>query len=121
MEIILLEPVKKLGNVGDVVRVRNGFERNFLIPGKKAIRATESNRKLFEARKADIEKDNAKKLAEAEKIAKKVNSAIFTVIRQAGDDGRLYGSVTAKDISDGLNAAGHTEVDRRQVVLNTPI
>src|SRR5689334_4842661 len=111
MEVILLEPVKKLGSVGDVVRVRNGFARNFLIPTRKAIRATEDNRKLFEVRKAEIEKENAKKVAEAEKISKKATGAIFTIVRQAGEDGRLYGSVTAKDISEGLSAAGHDTIE----------
>lgn len=120
MEVILLEPVKKLGNIGQKVRVRDGFARNFLIPTKKAIRATAANLKLFEARKAEIEKENAKKTAEAEKVAKKAEAAIVTIIRQAGEDGRLYGSVTAKDIADALNAAGH-KIDRQQVVLNTPI
>lgn len=120
MEVILLEPVKKLGNIGQKVRVRDGFARNFLIPTKKAIRATAANLKLFEARKAEIEKENAKKTAEAEKVAKKAEAAIVTIVRQAGEDGRLYGSVTAKDIADALNAAGH-KIERQQVVLNTPI
>lgn len=118
MEIILLEQVKKLGNVGDVVTVKNGYGRNFLIPNNKALLATKANREFFEARKAEIEADNARRTQEAEKIAKGFESKIVTVISQAGEDGRLFGSVGSSDIAKAINDAN---VERKQIVLNNPI
>lgn len=99
MEIILIEPVRKLGNIGDIVTVKDGFGRNFLIPQGKAIRATKSNKEVFEARKADLEKKYQEARSKAEVVANKINNEIIELIRQASDDNRLYGSVTAKEIS----------------------
>lgn len=121
MEVILIEPVRKLGNVGDIVKVKNGFARNYLIPNKKALRTTQENIAYFESKKAEIEKQNKAKLDQADKIAKAIEGSFVVVIRQAGDDGRLYGSVSALDIARGLSESSKQEVDRNQVVLNTPI
>ncbi len=118
MDIILLEQVKKLGNVGDVVTVKSGYARNFLIPNEKALLATRANKDLFEARKAEIEKNNAVRTEEAKKSAKAIESKIITVISQAGEDGRLYGSVNSSDIANALN---NTDVARKQIVLHNPI
>src|SRR5213595_440976 len=98
MEVILLERVEKLGAIGDVVKVKNGFARNFLLPNKKALRANEANRKLFEANRTRIEEDNAAKRADAEKASKGVNGKTVQLIRQASNSGQLYGSVTGRDI-----------------------
>jgi large subunit ribosomal protein L9 len=120
MEVILLERVGKLGAVGSVVKVKDGYARNFLIPQGKVLRATNENKALFESRKADIEKENAKKKAENEKEAVKLEGIFVVVTRQAGDDGRLYGSVNSRDIAEAAVAAGHT-LKRSQIDLNNPI
>ncbi len=120
MDVILLERIEKLGQIGDVVAVKPGFARNFLLPRKKALRATEENKKRFEAQRAQIEATNLKRKAEAEKIAKKVDGLKIVVIRQASETGLLFGSVANRDIADGLTEAGIT-VDRRQVILDKPI
>jgi large subunit ribosomal protein L9 len=120
MDIILLERVEKLGQMGDVVRVKDGFARNFLLPRKKALRATEANRKRFENDRADLELHNLQLKSEAEQIAKRMAGVSVIVVRQAGDTGQLYGSVSNRDVSEALIEAGY-KVDRRQVVLDTPI
>jgi large subunit ribosomal protein L9 len=120
MEVILLERVEKLGGIGDVVNVKNGFARNYLLPNKKALRANESNRKLFDSNRAKIESDNADRRAEAEKSAKGVDGKTVQLIRQASNTGQLYGSVSARDIVDALDAEG-AKVSKSQVVLDRPI
>src|SRR5436853_160455 len=106
MEVILLERVEKLGAIGDVVRVKDGFARNYLLPTKKALRANESNRKVFEANRARIEEENAARRAEAEKAAKGVDGKSVQLIRQASNTGQLYGSVSARDIAEALEGVG---------------
>src|SRR4026208_748926 len=106
MEVILLERVEKLGAIGDVGKVKNGFARNYLLPNKKALRANEANRKVFEANRAKIEADNAEKRSAAEKAAKSVDGKTVQLIRQATNPGQLYGSVSARDIVDALAAEG---------------
>ena len=120
MEVILLERVEKLGSIGDVVNVKNGFARNYLLPNKKALRASESNRKLFEANRARIEADNAERRAAAEKDSKKVDGKSVKLIRQSSNTGQLYGSVSARDIVEALEAEG-ASVTKSQVVLARPI
>jgi len=120
MEVILLERVEKLGAIGDVVTVKNGFARNYLLPNKKALRANESNKKLFEANRARIEAENAEKRAEAEKASKGVDGKTIQLIRQASNVGHLYGSVSARDIVEALEAQG-AKVTKSQVVLDRPI
>ena len=120
MEIILLERVEKLGGIGDVVRVKDGFARNYLLPNKKALRANEANRKLFEANRARIEEDNASRRSDAEKAAKSVDGKSVQLIRQASNTGQLYGSVSARDIVEALEAEG-AHVTKSQVVLDRPI
>jgi large subunit ribosomal protein L9 len=120
MEVILLERVEKLGGIGDVVTVKNGFARNFLLPNKKALRANESNRKVFEANRAKIEADNAERRTDAEKASKDVDGKTVQLIRQASNTGQLYGSVSARDIVDALEAAG-SKVTKSQIVLDRPI
>ena len=120
MEIILLERVEKLGGIGDVVNVKNGFARNYLLPNKKALRANEANRKLFEANRSRIESDNAERRTDAEKAAKTVDGKSVKLIRQASNVGHLYGSVSARDIVDALAAEG-AHVTKSQVVLDRPI
>jgi large subunit ribosomal protein L9 len=120
MEVILLERVEKLGAIGDVVNVKNGFARNYLLPNKKALRANESNRKLFEANRAKIEADNAKRRDNAETEAKALDDKSVTLIRQASNTGQLYGSVSARDIVEALESDGAT-VTKSQVVLARPI
>ena len=120
MEVILLERVEKLGGIGDVVKVKNGFARNFLLPNKKALRANEANRKLFEANRARIEADNAEKRELAEKDAKGVEGKTVQLIRQASNVGHLYGSVSVRDIAEALEAEG-AKVSKSQVVLDRPI
>jgi len=120
MEVILLERVEKLGAIGDVVTVKNGFARNYLLPNKKALRANESNKKLFEANRAKIEADNADKRAEAETASKTVEGKSVQLIRQASNVGHLYGSVSARDIVEALEAEG-AKVTKSQVVLDRPI
>jgi large subunit ribosomal protein L9 len=120
MEVILLERVEKLGAIGDVVTVKNGFARNYLLPNKKALRANESNRKVFEANRARIESENADKRAEAEKASSGVEGKTVQLIRQSSNVGALYGSVSARDIVEALDAQG-AKVTRSQVVLDRPI
>ena len=120
MEIILLERVEKLGAIGDVVTVKDGFARNFLLPNKKALRANAANRKLFEANRSKIEADNADRRTEAEKAAKDVDGKSVQLIRQASNTGQLYGSVSARDIVEALEAEG-AHVTKSQVVLSRPI
>ena len=120
MEIILLERVEKLGAIGDVVKVKDGFARNYLLPRKKALRANDNNRKLFEANRARIEEDNASRRGDAEKAAKGVDGKTVQLIRQASNTGQLYGSVSARDIVELLDAEG-AKVTKSQVVLDRPI
>ncbi|MBB5713803.1 50S ribosomal protein L9 [Sphingomonas aerophila] len=120
MDVILLERVEKLGHIGDVVKVKDGFARNFLLPRKKALRANEANRKVFEANRARIESDNANRRGDAEKQATSFKDASVTLIRQASNTGQLYGSVAVRDLIDALEAAGH-KVTKSQVVLDKPI
>ncbi len=120
MDVILLERVEKLGSIGDVVTVKNGFARNFLLPNKKALRANESNRKLFESNRAKIESDNANKRGDAEVASKDVDGKSVILIRQASNVGALYGSVSARDIVDALDAEG-AKVLKSQVILGKPI
>ncbi len=120
MEVILLERVEKLGAIGDVVTVKNGFARNYLLPNKKALRANEANRKLFEANRKKIEADNADRRVEAEKAAKTVDGKTVQLIRQASNTGQLYGSVSARDIVEGLDGQG-AKVTKSQVLLDRPI
>ena len=120
MEVILLERVEKLGAIGDVVKVKDGFARNYLLPRKKALRANEANRKVFEANRAKIEEDNASRRTDAEKSSKDVDGKTVQLIRQASNTGQLYGSVSARDIVDALEADG-AKVTKSQVVLDRPI
>ena len=120
MEVILLERVGKLGQMGDVVRVKDGFARNFLLPKGKALRATKENRTRFETMKTELEARNLENRGEAEKIAKKLNGQTFTVLRQAAEGGQLYGSVSPRDIADLVIEKGF-KIDRNQVTLNAPI
>ena len=120
MEVILLERVEKLGAIGDVVKVKDGFARNYLLPRKKALRANESNRKVFEANRAKIEEENANRRSEAEKDSKGIDGKTVQLIRQASNTGQLYGSVSARDIVEALEADG-AHVTKSQVVLDRPI
>jgi large subunit ribosomal protein L9 len=120
MEVILLERVEKLGAIGDVVTVKNGFARNFLLPRNKALRANDANRKLFEANKAKIVADNEAKRTEAESASKSIDGVSVTLIRQASNTGQLYGSVAVRDIVEALVADGK-KVGKQQVVLDKPI
>ena len=120
MDVILLERVEKLGAIGDVVKVKDGFARNFLLPRKKALRANEANRKVFEANRARIEADNASRRTDAEKDAGSFKDASVTLIRQASNTGQLYGSVAVRDLVEALEADGH-KVTKSQVVLDRPI
>lgn len=120
MQVILLERVEKLGQIGDVVTVKDGFARNFLLPNKKALRANESNRKVFEANRATIEADNANRRGEAEIASKDVDGKSVTLIRQASNAGQLYGSVSVRDIVEALEAEG-AKVTKSMVVLDRPI
>ncbi len=118
MNIILLERVAKLGQMGEVVRVKNGYARNFLLPRGKALRATEANKKHFEGQRAQLETRNLERKGEAEAIGEKLNGQVFTIIRQAGDFGQLYGSVSTRDIAEAATAGGFS-VERNQVILHT--
>lgn len=120
MEVILLERIEKLGAIGDVVTVKNGFARNFLLPNGKALRANESNRKVFEANRERIEAQNAERRAAAEKESKGIDGVSIQLIRQASNVGQLYGSVTARDLAEALEAQGH-KVAKNQIVLDKPI
>jgi large subunit ribosomal protein L9 len=120
MEVILLERIEKLGQMGEVVRVRPGFARNFLLPQKKALRATKDNLAYFEREKAQLEAVNLQRKSEAEKVAEKMKGLTVAIIRNAGDSGQLYGSVTSRDVSDAVSEAGFT-VGRDQVLIERPI
>jgi large subunit ribosomal protein L9 len=120
MQVILLERVEKLGQIGDEVKVKDGFARNYLLPKKKALRATDKNRAFFETQRAHIETRNLERKGEAEKIAKKLDGQTFVLLRQAGDRGQLYGSVSPRDIADVVTAGGF-HVDRTQVPLDKAI
>lgn len=120
MDVILLERVEKLGAIGDVVKVKDGFARNYLLPNKKALRANEANRKVFEANRERIEAENAARRSEAQKDAGKVDGASVTLIRQASNVGQLYGSVAVRDLVEALEAEGH-KVAKNQIVLDKPI
>ena len=120
MKVILLERVAKLGQMGDVVNVKDGHGRNFLLPQGKAMRATEANIKQFEVRKAQLEATNLETRKEAEAIAATLEGQVFVIIRSASDSGALYGSVTTRDAADAATAGGFT-VNRTQVVLDRPI
>jgi large subunit ribosomal protein L9 len=120
MQVILLERVEKLGQMGDVVRVKDGFARNFLLPKKRALRATKANRDYFETQKAQLEARNLERRGEAQKVADKLEGKSFTLLRQAGDRGQLYGSVSPRDISDAIGAGGFS-ISRTQVPLDHAI
>ena len=120
MEVILLERVEKLGAIGDVVKVKDGFARNYLLPRKKALRANEANRKVFEANRARIEEGNANRRSDAEEASKGVDGKTVQLIRQASNTGQLYGSVSARDIVEALEGEG-AKVTKSQVVLDRPI
>jgi large subunit ribosomal protein L9 len=120
MEVILLERVAKLGHMGEVVRVKDGFARNFLLPKGKALRATEANRKRFESMKVDLEARNLEQKGEASKVADKLNGQQFTVLRQASETGQLYGSVSTRDLATLVGEGGFI-VNRGQIALNAPI
>jgi large subunit ribosomal protein L9 len=120
MQVILLERIGRLGQMGDVVNVKNGYARNFLLPQKKALRATEENRKRFEQDRAQLEARDLELKKDAQGVADKLEGKSFVAIRQAGDTGQLYGSVTTRDIAEIVTAGGFS-VDRRQIVLERPI
>jgi len=120
MQVILLERVENLGVIGDEVKVRDGYARNFLLPQKKALRATDANRESFQARRAEIEARNAEAKAVAQKASGNVDGKSYVLIRQAGEAGQLYGSVSARDVVDEIINSG-AKVDRNSVVLEKPI
>jgi large subunit ribosomal protein L9 len=120
MDVILLERIEKLGAIGDVVKVKNGYARNFLLPNGKALRANESNRKVFEANRERIEAQNAERRTAAEKDSKSIEGATIQLIRQASNVGNLYGSVSARDLVEALEAQGH-RLAKNQIVLDRPI
>ena len=120
MHVILLERIGRLGQMGDVVRVKDGFARNFLLPQGKALRATDANKKHFESQRVVLEARNLELKKEAEGVSTKLDGQTFVSIRQAGDTGQLYGSVSTRDIAEVLTAGGFN-VDRRQVLLDKPI
>ncbi|WP_296716194.1 50S ribosomal protein L9 [Erythrobacter sp.] len=120
MDIILLERIEKLGSIGDVVTVKDGYARNFLLPQKKALRANDANRKVFEANRDRLEADNAERRDEAQKQGEKIAGAEVVLIRAASNAGQLYGSVSVRDMVAGLADQGH-EIDKRMVILGAPI
>ena len=120
MEVILLERVENLGIMGDVVRVKPGYARNFLFPNEKAVPASNENKASFENKRLEIEAKNIETKAEAEKVASKIKGEILILVRQAGDSGQLYGSVNSRDIKNTLKDMGY-ELDRNQISLNKPI
>jgi len=120
IEVILLERIENLGQMGDTVRVRPGFARNYLLPKQKALRATKQNLAYFETQRAQLEAANLARRSEAEKVSEKVDGRKIVMIRQAGETGQLYGSVTARDVADGLTADG-VSIERQQVILDKPI
>ena len=120
MEVILLERVSKLGQMGEVVRVKDGYARNYLLPKGKALRATDDNKKRFEGMKAQLEARNLQLKGEADKVGTKLNGQTFTVVRQASESGQLYGSVSTRDLAELLTQGGFS-VNRNQIILNAPI
>jgi large subunit ribosomal protein L9 len=120
MDIILLQRIEKLGSIGDVVTVKDGYARNFLLPQKKALRANEANKKVFEANRDRLEKENAERRSEAEKSGEKVQGEEIVLIRAASNTGQLYGSVNVRDIAASLAEKGH-EIDKKQVIMGDPI
>src|SRR5437868_13166283 len=120
MQVILLERVEKLGQMGDEVKVKDGFARNYLLPLKKALRATKTNREYFQTQKAQLEARKLERKSEAEKVAKTLEGKSFVLLRQAGDRGQLYGSVSPRDISDAVTAGGFS-ISRSQVPLDKAI
>lgn len=120
MDVILLQRVEKLGQMGDVVKVKPGYARNYLLPQKKAVRATKENLARFEAERAQLEAQNLKRREEAERVAERVAGLAVVLLRQAGETGQLYGSVSARDIAKAATDAGLT-ITRQQVVLDQPI
>jgi len=120
MEVILLERIEKLGQMGDVVNVKPGFARNFLLPQKKALRASRDNLAYFEKQRSQLEAVNLKRRDEAQAVADKMSGLSVLMVRQAGESGQLYGSVSGKDVADAIKASGFT-VERRQVNLDQPI
>ena len=120
MDVILLERIEKLGAIGDVVKVKNGYARNFLLPNGKALRANESNRKVFESNRERIEATNAERRSAAEADSKSIDGITVQLIRQASNTGQLYGSVSARDLAELLEAEGH-KVAKNQIILDRPI
>lgn len=120
MQVILLERVEKLGSIGDEVSVKDGFARNFLLPRKKALRATDANRKVFEAQREAIEQENAEAREKAERLSSSIADKTFVVIRSASDMGQLYGSVSARDIAE-IATTKKLKLQRNQVLLNAPV
>ncbi len=121
MKVILLERVEGKGGLGDVVNVKDGYARNFLLPRSKALRANAANLKVFEGQRAEIEARNAKAKEAAGGAGEKLDGTVYILIRQAGESGQLYGSVAGRDVADAVNEAGGTKVDRAMVVLDKPI
>lgn len=120
MDIILLERIGNLGSIGDVVTVKDGYARNFLLPQKKALRANAANKKVFEANRDRLEKENAERRTEAEKAGEKIDGTEIVLIRASSNAGQLYGSVNVRDISSGLESKGH-DVDKKQIIMGSPI
>ncbi len=120
MEVILLQRIESLGQMGDVVKVKPGFARNYLLPQKKALRATKDNMARFEGQRAHLEANNLEKRSEAEQVSSKLDGITVVIVRQAGETGQLYGSVTARDIAEVVTEAGFT-VSRSQVMMDRPI
>jgi large subunit ribosomal protein L9 len=120
MEVILLQRVAKLGQMGDVVRVKDGYARNFLLPKGKALRATDANRKRFDTMKVELEARNLEQRGEAEKVGSKLDGKSFIVMRQASETGQLYGSVSTRDLATLMSGSG-VAVNRNQIELNAPI
>jgi large subunit ribosomal protein L9 len=121
MQIILLERIEKLGGIGDVVTVKDGYARNYLLPNKKALRSNAANLKVFEANRAKIEADNAARRTDAQSQAETVEGAQVVLIRQASNAGQLYGSLSDRDLVEALHEAGHTSVSKAMVILERPI
>ena len=120
MQVILLQRIGRLGQMGDVVNVKDGFARNFLLPQKKALRATDENRKHFESQRSQLEANNLEQKKEAEAVAERLAGKTFVAIRSAGDTGQLYGSVSTRDIAEVVTAGGFP-IERRQVIMERPI
>ncbi|MBX7499945.1 50S ribosomal protein L9 [Qipengyuania mesophila] len=120
MDIILLQRIEKLGSIGDVVTVKDGYARNFLLPQKKALRANEANKKVFEANRDRLEKENAERRSDAEKAGEKVQGVEIVLIRASSNTGQLYGSVNVRDIAASLAEKGH-DIDKKQVIMGDPI